>query len=69
MAFKDLVRKSQKEDKEADMPREDATPTPPSRLSYLPREIGTSYLILDHLDYKDIPILKTAVQCPIQESY
>ena len=49
------------------MPREDATPTPPSRLSYLPREIR--YLILDHLDYKDITILKTAVQCPIQESY
>lgn len=46
------------------MPREDA---PFSRLSYLPREIR--YLILDNLDYKDIPILKTAVQYHIHKSY
>lgn len=63
VAFKDLVEKSQKKER-TDMPREDA---PFSRLSYLPREIR--YLILDQLDYKAIPILKTAVQYHIQESY
>lgn len=44
------------------------SPTAPfSRLSYLPH--GIRYLTLDNLDYKDIPILKTAVHYHIQESY
>lgn len=62
--FQRSCRKEPEGGKSRYMPRADA---PSSRLSYLPREIR--YLILDQLDYKDIPILKTAVQHPIQESY
>lgn len=67
MAFKNLIRKCQKKEKEK-VTQGDSRPTlPSSRLLYLPYEIRC--LILDYLDYTGIPILKSAVQYHIGKSY